>query len=145
MDKIQNTFSKVKKQLGGKKRKQDRTGASTPGESVDSSGSFLRPEPRVVAGGDHDGKQSETSAVRQQVGSEDRSPQSESMPAGGRGDNDGQRRNGGIDRSEVSQKYSNPDPGVEVAVRSGPSQEVKQVHAAPSTPSIPPSGEPDST
>ena len=135
-----NLFSKLKKdhkhRLRGKKHKPDRTGANAPAESVDSSGPFLRPEPRVVAGGGHDREQSGNSTVGQQVCSKDRSPQSELMPAGG-GDDDGR---------EVSRRYSHPDPDVGVAVGSGPSQvEVEQVHPAPPVPSIPPSGEPDST
>ena len=145
-----NSFSKLMKdlkhRLRGKKHKPDRTGANAPTtESVDSSGPFLRPEPRVAVGGGHDGEQSGTSTVGQQVGSKDRSPQPESMPAGG-SDGGGQRGKAGIDGREVSQRYSHPDPDVGVAVGSGPSQvEVEQVHPAPSVPWIPPSGEPDST
>ena len=145
MDKIQNSFSKVKKRLRGKKPKPDGTGANTPVEGVDSSGSFLRPEPHVVAGGGHDGEQSGTSAVGHQAGSEDRSPQPEPMLAGGN-DGGGQREKAGVDGREVSQIYSHPDPDVGVAVGSGPSQvEGEQVHPTPSVPSIPPSGKPDST
>ena len=147
MDNTRNTLSTAKKdlkrRLRGKKRKPDRTGVNTPAENVDS-GSFLRPEPRVVVGGGQDGEQSGTSTVGQQVGSEDRSPQLESMPAGG---SDGGRQRGkvDVDGGEVSQRYSHPDPGVRVAVGSEPSQEVGRAHPAPSTPSIPPSGESDST
>ena len=144
-----NSFSKLMKdlkhRLRGKKHKPDRTGANAPAESVDSSGLFLRPEPRVVAGGGHDREQSGTSTVGQQVGSKDRSPQPEPLPAGG-SDDDGKRETTGGDGREVSQIYSHPDSDVGVAVESGPSPvEVEQVHPAPSVPSIPPSGEPNST
>ena len=139
-----NLFSKLKKRLRGKKHKPDRMGANTPAENVDS-GSFLRPEPRVVAGGGHDGEQSGAGTAGKQVASKDRSPQPELMPAGG-SDDDGKRGKAGVDGREVSQRYSHPDPDVGATVGSGPSQvEVEQVHPAPPVPSIPPSGEPDST
>ena len=96
----------------------------------------------LVAGGSHDGGQSETSVVGQQVGSEDRSPQPESMPAGG-SDSGGQRGKVGIDGRKVGQRYSHRTQTLGSLWEVGP--EVERVHPTQSVPSIPPSGEPDST
>ena len=56
MDDMRDSFSKLKKKikhkLTGRKRKQDRTEDSAR-ESVDSTGSPPRQEPRVVTGGGH--------------------------------------------------------------------------------------------
>ena len=146
MDDIRESFSNLKKgfkqRLKGKKHKPDRTELNATEESVDSSGSLLRPESRIAAGGG-DGKGSRTSTDGRQVCSRDRSPQPGPVPASGYND-DGQRGKAGVDRGEVSQRYSRLDPDVEVAVGSGPSRQVEQVYPAPSTPSIPPSGKSDS-
>ena len=142
MDDIRDSFSKMKKdlkhRLKGRKYKPDRTGVNAAGETVDSSDSLLRPDSRILARGD-DGEGSRTSTEGQQVRSRDRSPQPEPMPAGGSGND------GGVDGKETSQRHSGLDPEVEVAVGSGPGREVERAHPSPSTPSIPPTGEPDST
>ena len=146
MDDIRETFSNLKNsfkhRLRERKRKPDKTEANATEESVDSSGSLLRPESRTAAGGD-DGKRSGASTDGRQVRSRDRSPQPEPVPTSGYND-DGLRGKAGVDRGEVSQRYSRLDPDVEVAVGSGPSRQVEQVYPAPSTPSIPPSGKSDS-
>jgi len=58
MDDIRDSYSKLKKKFkhkltGSGKPKPDRTGSDSHGERVGSSGSLLRPGPRVVAGGGH--------------------------------------------------------------------------------------------
>ena len=146
MDDIRESFSNLKKgfkqRLSGRKHKPGRTGVGPTEESVDSSGSLLRPESRIVAGGD-DGKGRGTSTDGRQVRSRDRSPQPEPVPASGYND-DRQRGKAGVDGGEASQRHSRLDPDIEVAAGSGPSREVEQVYPPPSTPSIPPSGKPDS-
>ena len=146
MDDIRESFSRLKNsfkhRLRGRKHKPDRTGADPTEESVDSSGSLLRPESRTATGGD-DGKGRGTSTDGRQVRSRDRSPQPEPVPASGY-DDDGQRGKAGVDGGEASQRHSRLDPDVEVAVGSGPGREVEQVYPSPSAPSIPPSGKPDS-
>lgn len=141
MDDILDSLSKKGKNLGhrlrGKKHKPNRTGANTAGESAGSSGSFLRPEPHVVAGG-HDREGNRTNIDVQQDRPGDRSPQPEPMSVDGSED-DRQRREAYIDEKETSQRFSCLDPGAEVVVGSGHSQEVKRVYPSPST------EEPDST
>ena len=147
MDNIRNSVSRLKKdlkhRLRGKKDKSDRSGANAAGERIDSSGSLPQPEPRVAAGG-HDGEGSRTSTDARQVRSRDRSPQPESVPAGG-SDNDGKKREVDVDGKEVSQSDSRLDPNPEFVVDSRPRREVERVHPSPSTPLIPPTGEPYST
>ena len=133
---------KLKNRLRGKKHEPDRAGANAAGERVDSSGSLLELEPRIVASG-HDGEESGTSTDGPRVRSMDRI-QPEPMPAG-RSDKVPQRREVNINRKEIGQRHSRLDPDSEVAVDSRPSREVERVYPSPSTPSIPPIGEPDST
>ena len=137
LDSLSRKGRKLKDRLRGKKHKPDRTGTNVTGESAGSPGSFLRPEPHVVAGG-RDREGNRTSADVQQDRSRDQSPHPEPMPAGGSND-DQQRRKADIDENEASQGYSHLDPDVEVAVGGGPSREVERVHPSPFT------GEPDST
>ena len=124
--------------MKGRKNKPDRKRLDAAGDRVDSSGSFLRPESRIAASGD-DG---EGSTDGRQVRSRDRSPQPEPVLAGG-SDNDQQGREADVDGKEVGQMEFGLDQGVEIAVGSGPSQEVEQVYPSQSAPSIPPGG-PDS-
>ena len=137
LDSLSKKGKKLKDRLRGKKHKPDRTGANTPGEIAGSSGSLLRPEPRIVAGG-HDGEESRTSTDVQQDRSRGPSPQPEPTPAGG-GDDAQQKGEADVDEKEVSQSHSRLDPDVEAVVDSGASQEVERVYPSPST------GEPDST
>lgn len=135
MDDILDSLSKKRKdlerRLRGKRHKPDRTGANTAGENAGLSGSFLQPEPRVVAGGhDREGKRANID-VRQDR-PRDRSPQPEPMLVDGSED-DRQRREADIDGKEASQRYSYLDPGAEVVVDSGHSQEAKRVYPSPST------------
>ena len=146
MDDIRDSFSRLKKnikhRLRGKKQKTDRTGVNAAGETVNSSGSLLRPESRIAASGD-DGEGSRISTDKRQVRPGGRSPQPEPMPAG-RSDHDQQRMETDVDEKEAGQKHPGLDPDVEVATGSGPSREVEQAHPSPSDPSIPPGGKPDS-
>jgi hypothetical protein len=131
LDSLSKKGKKFKDKLRGKKHKPDRTGVDAAGEIASSSGSLLRPEPHVAAGG-HDGEGNRTSTDVQQDRSRDQSPQPEPMPAGG-SDDDRQRREADVDQKEVSQRHSHLDPDVEVVVDSGPSREVERVHPSPST------------
>jgi len=133
-DSLSKKGRKFKDRLRGKKHKLDGTGATTPGESACSSGSLLRPESRIVAGG-HDGEGNRTSADIQQDRSRN---QQEHMPADG-GDGARQRGEAGADEKEISQSHSRPGPDVEVVVDSRASREVERVYPSPSA------GGPDST
>jgi len=147
MDNMRNSFSRMKKdlkhRLKGKKRRPDRTGADVAEERVDSSDSLSRPEPRVAAGG-HDGEGSRISMDARQLRSRVQSPQPEPAPASG-SDDDGKRREEEIGGKEVNESNFPLDPNVESVVDSGSSQEVEQIYPSSSAPSIPPTGEPDST
>jgi len=136
-DSLSKKGRKLKDRLRGKKHKLDKTGANTPGEIAGSSGSLLRPEPRITAGG-CGGEGNRTSTDVQRDLSRDQSTQQEPMPAGG---DDGARQRGeaDVDEKEVSQSHSRPDPDVEVVVGIGASREVERVYPSPST------EEPDST
>ena len=135
---------KLKDRLKGNKHKRDRKGANTAGERGDSSGSLLRPEPRVVAGG-RDGEGSRTSADVPQVRSKDRSSQPEPMPTGGNDDDDDLwRGEANVSEKEVSREYSRLDPDVGAVVGSRPSREVEQGDP-PSDPPIPHNGKPEDT
>jgi len=138
MDNIRDSFSRAKEDLKHwlkrKKREPGKTGANVAGERVDSSDSLSRQEPRVTAGGgDGEGNRSDTD--RWQDHPRDRSPQPEPVPADG-SDNDGK---------ELSQECSRPDPTYELVVDGGPRREIERVHPSSTAPSIPPTGEPDST
>ena len=132
----------LKHRLKGKKREPDRTEASVAEERVDPSDSLSRPESRFAASG-HDGEDGGTSTDARQLCSRAQSPQPEPAPAGG--SDDGERREEEIGGKEVSQRRLSLDPNAKFVVDSGPSQEVDQVHPSPPTPSIPPTGGPDST
>jgi len=137
LDSLSKKGRKLKDRLRGKKHKPDRTGANTPGGIAGSSGSLLRPEPRIVAGG-HDEEGNRTSTDVQRDLSRDQSTQPEPMPAGG-DDDTRQRGEADVDEKEVSQNHSRPGLDVGVVVGSGASREVERVHPSPST------EEPDST
>jgi hypothetical protein len=137
---IRESFSglkkKLKHRLTASKRKPDRTGADADGERVDSTDSFLWPEPHVVAGGGHEREGNGANAG--QVRSTGRPPQpGEPEPVPGRG-------------TETDQEGGEAD--VEVTVGSGYSREeddtngekVERVYPSPSTPPIPRGGTPDS-
>ena len=119
MDDIRESFSNLKK--GFKQRLRGR-----------------KHEPDGAGGDDGEG-----STDGRQVRSRNRSPQPGPVPAGGR-DDDTQRGDAGVDGREDSQRHSLLDPDVEVGTDSGPGREVEQVYPSAPTPSIPPSGEPDS-
>jgi len=125
LDSLSKKGRKFKHLLKGKGHKSDSTGANTTGESAGSSGSLLRPEPHVVAGG-RDGEGKRTSTDVQQDRSRDGSPQPEPMPAG--------ESDGGRQRGEAG-----VDGKGERVMDGGVSREVERVYPSPST------GEPDST
>ena len=147
MDDIRNSFSRLKKdlkhRLKGRKDKPDRKGANAAGERVDSSGSFPRLK-HCISASDCDGEGNRISTGGQQVHSRDQFPQPEPVLAGG-SDNDGKGRKTDVGGKEASQRYSRLDPNAEFVVDSRPSREAERVHPSPSTPSIPPTGAPDST
>ena len=130
MDDIRGSFSKLKKdvkyRLRGKKHAPDKVGAGTVGERVDSSSSFLRPEPHLTASGDSGGG-SRTSTDARQPRSRDPSPQSNSIPAGG-GNEDPQKGGADVHEKGVGQGDSGLDPDTKVAVGSGSDQ---GVHSSP--------------
>ena len=135
LDSLSKQGRKLKNRLKGKKHKSDRVGANTPGESP-GSGSFLQPEPHLVASG-CDGEGDRAGADVQQDRSRDRSPQPEPVPAGG--DDDRQGGEADVNEKEVSQGHSRLDSDDEAAVGSGAGGEVERVYPSPST------GGPDST
>ena len=146
MEDIRKSLFELKKgfkhRLGGKKRAPDRAGANTAGERLSSSGSFLRPDPRIAVSG-HDGEGSRIGTDVSQARSRDPSPHPESVPADEGRDNV-QGREDGVDKKEVSWKNSSPDLGVEGAAGSGPCREVKEASSPLSTTPISPKQEPDS-
>lgn len=109
MDDILNSLSKkgkkFKHRLRGKKHKPGGTETNALGESAGSSGSLLRPESHVVAGG-RDGEQNRTTADVQGDLSEAWPPQPEPISAGG-SDDDRQRREADVDKKEeeASQRH----------------------------------------
>jgi len=135
LDSLSKQGRKLKNRLKGKKRKSDRARTDIAGESA-GSGSFLRPEPHVVAGS-RDGEGDRTSTDIPQNRSRDRSPQPEPVPAGG--DDGRQRGEADINEKEVNQNHSRLDPDVEVVVGCGAGGEVERVYPSPCT------GGPDST
>ena len=135
LDSLSKQGRKLKNRLKGKKHKSDRAGANTPGESP-GSGSFLRPDPHVVASG-RDGEGDRTSTDVQQERSRDRSPQPEPVPVGG--DDDRQRGEADVNEKEASQRHLHLDSDDEAAVGSGAGGEVERVYPSPSI------GGPDST
>ena len=148
MEDVRKSFSELKKgfkrRLGGKKHAQDRAGADIAGERVGSSGSFLRPDPRIAVSG-HDGGESRISTDVSQAHSRRPSPHPEPVPADeGRLDGPPQREED-VEEKEITRKHSSLDPGVEGAVGGGPGREVKEASSPPSPTPIPPKQEPDST
>ena len=145
MDDIRKSFSKLKKdfkhRVGGKKQASDRAGANTAGERVSSSGSFLRPDPRIAVGG-YDGEEGRISANVSRIHSRDPSPHPEPVPAD-KGCLDDSRREVDVDGNEVTRKHSSlEDPDT---VGSVPGQEIKRASSPQSPAPIPPKQEPDST
>jgi hypothetical protein len=118
LDSVTRKGRKVKERLRGKKDKRDKTGANTAEESIDSSGSLLRPVPHTATGG-HDGEGSRTSIDTRQVHSRGRYPQLEPVPVEGR-ENDREGREASADGKEVGQGHSCPEPNVEIVVGGEP-------------------------
>jgi hypothetical protein len=117
MDGIRNSLSELKKdfkrRIGGKKRAPDKAEANAAGARVSSSGSFSRPDPRIVVSG-HDGGRSRISAGVSQAHSRGPSPYPESVPAD-EGRNNPQEREVGVDEKEDSRSHSRLGPGVHPA------------------------------
>ena len=130
-DSLSRKGRKLKNRLRGKKHKMDRTGADTAGEITGSSGSLLRPEPHVVAGG-HDGEGERTSTDIQQDRSRDQSPHPEPVSAGG-SDDARKRSEADVGEKKVSQEHSRLDPDAEVVVDGGAGQEVERIYPSPAT------------
>ena len=133
LDFVAGTGRKFKERLRGKKGKRDKTGADTAEESIDSSGSLLRPVPHIAASG-HDGEGSRANTDTQQVHHRDRSPQPESVSVGGR-DGDRGGKEADVDKKVASQGHSSLEPNIETVVGGGPNPtEVGQLIPSPSTP-----------
>ena len=147
---VRNSFSKLKKKVKriGSKRKPDRIGADTTGESIDPGNPLLRPEPHFVAG---DGGGDGVDTDGWQTHSTDQPSQPDEprpVPAGGNGAGEGSGEASTYGR-DINQMGSHPYPDVEVVAGSGPSQEGnpasgERVYPRSSHPPIPCSGEPDS-
>jgi hypothetical protein len=143
LDSVTRKGRKVKERLRGKKDKRDKTGVNTAEESIGPSSSLLRTVPHIAAGG-HDGEGSRTTTDTHQVHSRGRSPQSESVPVGGRED-DREGREPDADEKEVGQGHSCPEPNVETVVGGGPGlTSAGPLSPSPSTP-IQLDGKSDST
>jgi len=140
---VQDSFSRLKKKVKrlGNKRKPDRTGLDTGGESVDSGSLLPQPEPPLV-GDDGEGDGTDTDGG--QARSTDRPPRpDEPRPSGHEDDEGGEA-------SEVTQKDLHPYPDIEVVVESGPSHEgnhanTENIYPHSSTPPILHSEKPDGT
>ena len=144
MEDIRKSFSKMKKDfkhlLSGKKSAPDRAGTGTAGERVSSSGSLLRPDPRVVASG-HNEEGTKISTDISQARARDPFP----TPADeGRRDNS-QRKEADADEEEVGQRDSGSGPDVGVAAGSGPGREDKRTYPPWPITSMPYKQEPNST
>ena len=149
MDTARKWPSGLKKMFkpGSKKRKPERPGADSGGESVDSASSLAQPLPHVVTGGGHNRVDDATNLGVQRVRSNDGlpPPDVELVPVRG-GDNKHEGGGGGVDGGEVSRRHSR-----DVATGSGCGQEgngadeEEVVHGYPSPPtrSIPHGGNPD--
>ena len=146
-DDMRKSLSKLKKDLkhhlGGKKRTSDKAGANTAEETASSSASLTRPDSRVtVRVRDEEGSRISTDASR--AHSRDRSPQPKPVQANEGYDNPG-GRNADVGEKEVGQRHSRPDPNVEAAAGSGPSQEINRVSSTLSVTPIAPEQGPDGT
>jgi hypothetical protein len=143
MDDVRDSFSKMKKsfkrRVRGKKRALDQVGANVAGERVSSSGSFSRPDPRIVVSG-HDGEGSRISTDVSQAHSKDPSPHPETVPADEGRDNP-QGREVGVAKKEVSPSHLRLGPGVQ---DSSPNRGVKRA-SSPSVTPIPSTQELDGT
>ena len=117
LDAVARRGRKLKERLRGKGDKRDKSRANTTEESIGPSSSFLRPGPPIAAGG-HDREGSRASTEARQVHSRGRSPQPEPVPVGGR-DDDGERKEVDVDKKEVGQDHSDPEPNVETAMGGG--------------------------
>ena len=142
-DDMRKSLSKLKEdfkhRIGGKKRASNKAGANVAEETASSSTS-PRPDSRVTVGvRDEEGSKISTDASR--ANSRDPSPQPKSMQANEDRD-DPQRRNVDVEEKEVGQRHSRPDPNVEAAAGSGPSQGVSSTLSV--TPIAPEQG-PDGT
>ena len=124
LDSITKKGRKFKQLMKGKKNKPDKTGVNTAKESIDSSGSLLRPVPHTAAGS-HGGGGSRTSTDERDNHSRDRSPQPESVSV--------LEREAVADEKEASEGRS----------RQG-GREAEGVHPSLSSTSIPHTGEPES-
>ena len=133
LDSVTRKGRKVKERLKGKKGKQDKMGADTPEEGVDSSSSVLRPILRTVAGGlDREGSRANTNT--RQVHSRGRSPQPEPVPAGGK-DDDGEGKEADVGKKVAIPGHSSLGPNVGTAVGGGTGPtEVGPLVPVPSTP-----------
>ena len=138
MEEISRQQRKFKDRFKRIRDERVREGANTAGKRDDSSGSLLRPDSRVAAGG-HDGEGSRTSTDVPQLRSRGQSQQ-KPVPTGGN-DDDLQKREANVDEKEVSQRDSHLKPAV--VVGSGLSREAGKVEPSSSVPSIPHSGKPD--
>ena len=153
---VRKSFSRLKKKLEHpwSKRKPDRTGTDSGGESLDPAGSLSRPASYAVAGDDHS-REDGVDADGQQICPTDKPlPLGVPDPApvhGGDDDQEGGGTEGGVDGWGESLRHSRPDSDIGVVAGGGPSREgngadgekVGQVHPSQSTPSIPRSGTPN--
>ena len=148
MEDVRQSLSKLKKsfkrRLGGKKHAQDRAGADTAGERVSSSGSFLRPDPRIAVSG-HGGEESRISTEVSQARSRVPSPHPEPVPADEARLDDPPQREVDVEQKGITREHSSLDLGIEGAVGGGPGREVKETSSPPSATPISPKQEPDST
>ena len=135
MDDVRDSLSKLKKgfkrRLRGKKPVPDGVRADAAGEGVTSSASPLQPDVRVTASEEGSGISTDVLQARLR----DPSPHLEPMPA-----HEGRRDSGGKEAG-VGEKVLDD---VEIAVGSGPSQDVKQTSSPLSVASTPRKQEPDS-
>ena len=132
VDSLTRQGKRIKDRLRGEKHKPGKPGANTPGESVDSSGSSLRPESSIVER-DRDKGCGGSNAPEQQVRSKDESPHPGTTL--GSGGDDRRETEASPDGKKASRSDLRPDANVDATVGSEPSQEVEQVHPSPPLPS----------
>ena len=146
-DDMRKSLSKLKKDfkhhLGGKKRASDKAGANAAEETASSSTSLTRPDSHVTMGvRDEEGSGTGTDASG--AYSRDLSPQPKLVQTD-EGRDKTQGRKVDVEEKEVGQRYSRPDPNVEAAAGSGPSQKINRVSSTLSVTPIAPEHGPDST